>query len=261
MNVKEYKEPIYDDRVKSTIKGLLEGKSREELAVEFGLASWKSLDIYMRRKGFAWDSDNNTYTPSTTKVDKILEEVASSIPVKAEQIIRKFQQLEKDADPRTIAKDMGFDSHREMAEYMERKGLVWDSDEGNYIEKLKKKSAEYTSSTVPSLTVKKNSTSKVHESESDILHQYLPLLQILQENKDRLLDLLMPSSSGHIPKYAVPGVPKTKSIYMSDLLARLVAEFSESKNLSQREIVEAAIVEYLERYGYKIEVEKLLKKK
>ncbi len=71
----------------------------------------------------------------------------------------------------------------------------------------------------------------------------------------------MLNAEGHIPKYAVPRVPKTKSIYMSNLLARLVTEYSESKNLSQREIVEAALVEYLKRYGYQLEIEKLLAKK
>ena len=104
-------------------------------------------------------------------------------------------------------------------------------------------------------------SSRKQEDYLDLLITYLPLLQMLSENKDRLLDLLMPNSEGNIPKYAVPGIPKTKSIYMSDLLARLVTEFSESKNLSQREVVETALIEYLKRYGYQMEVEKLLAKK
>ncbi len=104
-------------------------------------------------------------------------------------------------------------------------------------------------------------SSRKQEDYLDLLITYLPLLQMLSENKDRLLDLLMPNSEGNIPKYAVPGIPKTKNIYMSDLLARLVTEFSESKNLSQREVVETALIEYLKRYGYQMEVEKLLAKK
>lgn len=261
-------EPIYTDRINATIRGLIEGKTRDELAEEFGLASWKSLDIYMRRKGFSWDSDTNTYNPITTKTDKLLKEVSSNIPVKAEQIIRKFQQVGKDIDPRVIAKDMGFDDHREMAEYMEQKGLVWNSSEGNYIEKLKISSnGNATRDDVKISTTNKasplNSRKEMEllqEDEIETLLQYLPLMKILSENKERLLDLLMPSSTGNIPKYAVPGVPKTKSIYMSELLARLVTEFSSSKNLSQREIVEAAVIEYLRRYGYQLEVEKLLSK-
>lgn len=271
MIAKELQEPIYDERVNATLKGLLEGKSRDDLSEEFGLSSWKSLDIYMRRKGFAWDSERQTYIPATSKVDKILEEVASGVPVKAQQIIRKFEQYGKDADPKSIAKEMGFANHREMAEYMESKGLAWDSDKGNYVEFFKQPVSPGTghgdSDGSASRKVLQMPLSKPMpvqgelDGELEKLLSFLPMLQLLAENKDRLLDLLMPSSEGHIPKYAIPGVPKTKSIYMSDLLARLVAEFSDTKNLSQREIVEAALVEYLKRYGFQYEVEKLLAKK
>ncbi len=281
------KEPIYDERVNATIKGLIEGKSREELAEGFGLGSWKSLDIYMRRKGFSWDGDSNTYNPTVAKTEKILDEVASRIPVKAEQILKKFQLHGKDADPRTIARDMGFDDHRQMAEYMERKGLTWDSETGNYKEKFLKTNIneEETHSTeknsrkdsgeksaIGALDSSRTSASTVSSDHIELhleecneinskIHQYLPLLKLLSENRDRLLELLMPEAKGYLPKYAVPGVPKTKSIYMSDLLARLVSEFSVAKNLSQREVVEASLIEYLRRYGYNLEVEKLLGKR
>jgi hypothetical protein len=35
-----------------------------------------------------------------------------------------------------------------------------------------------------------------------------------------------------------------------------MGEFSREKNVTQREIVEAALVEYLQKYGFKQEVEK-----
>lgn len=260
MSQDSVQEPIYDERVKKTIKGLLEGRSREELAEEFKLSSWKSLDIYMRRKGFSWDGENKRYIPTNNKTDNILEELASDIPVKAEQIIRKFE-LRTDIDPRELAKDMGFDSHREMAEYMEQKGLIWNSELGNYEKGTAVQEPVEVEKEPPLSTEREMPVLNGHsDSRLELLLHHLPLLQMLSENKDRLLDLLMPNSEGHIPKYAVPGVPKTKSIYMSDKLARLVTEFSESKNLSQREIVEAAMIEYLKRYGYQLEVERLLEK-
>ena len=60
-------------------------------------------------------------------------------------------------------------------------------------------------------------------------------------------------------RYAVPGLVRTKAIYMSDMIARLTAEFSKEKNVTQREIVEAALVEYLQKYGFKNEIETLLR--
>ena len=97
--------------------------------------------------------------------------------------------------------------------------------------------------------------------ELDQLLRYLPLLKMLGDNKDKLLDLIVVDSKGIIPKYAVPGTPKTKSVYMSDLLSRLMAEFCTSKNLSQRDVVEGSIIDYLKRHGYKQEVDKLLSKR
>ena len=81
----------YDERVNTTLGGLMEGKTREVLAEGFGLGGWKSLDIYMRRKGFVWDGSNNTYIPATNKADTILEELSSNTPIKAEMIIKRFR--------------------------------------------------------------------------------------------------------------------------------------------------------------------------
>lgn len=49
---------------------------------------------------------------------------------------------------------------------------------------------------------------------------------------------------GKIPRYAVPGIVRTKAIYMSDMIAKLTGEFSEEKNVTQREIMKAALIEY-----------------
>ncbi len=255
------REAVYDDRVTATLQGLAAGKSREELAQEFGLSSWKSLDIYLRRKGFVWDRKQLTYLPATSKIGKLQKQAASIIPVKADRIIRLFAK--KDADPKAIAQEMGFSSHRELAQYMEQKGLQWDSEKKNYVEQQHKVKAAETSdsSTVDQKVVNLPlKTDHAKDSTTQIL-SYLPLLQLLEQNQDRLLELLLPTAEGNIPKYAVPGVPKTKSIYMSELLSRLVTDFSQTKNLSQRDVVEAALVEYLKRYGYGQEVEILLQRK
>ena len=45
---------------------------------------------------------------------------------------------------------------------------------------------------------------------------------------------------------------------MSDKLANAVGDFSKEKNVTQREIMETALVEYLQKYGFKQEVEALL---
>jgi hypothetical protein len=46
---------------------------------------------------------------------------------------------------------------------------------------------------------------------------------------------------------------------MSDMIARLAEEFSKEKNVTQREIMEAALIEFLQKYGFKREINSLLK--
>ena len=57
----------------------------------------------------------------------------------------------------------------------------------------------------------------------------------------------------------MPGLVRTKAIYMGDMIARIAAEFSKEKNVTQREVMEGALIEYLQKYGFKREVESLLK--
>lgn len=61
------------------------------------------------------------------------------------------------------------------------------------------------------------------------------------------------------PRYAVPGEVRTKAIYMSDVIAKLAGEFSREKKVALREVMEGALVEYLMKYGFKREVEMLLR--
>lgn len=62
-----------------------------------------------------------------------------------------------------------------------------------------------------------------------------------------------------VPQYTVSGVTRNKSVAISDMLSSLVAQFGEAKNLIQKQIYEAALVEYLKRYGFANEVERLLR--
>ena len=100
--------------------------------VDVDLTNWRSLDTYMRRKGFTWDSSNQTYVPATTRIDTILEELSSNTPIKAEMIIKRFEEMGDDSDPRAIATEFGFHDHHELGEYMESKQLFWNSETNNY---------------------------------------------------------------------------------------------------------------------------------
>lgn len=55
--------PMQNERVHHIIKRLAGGMSRESLAVELKYITYKSLDIFMRRKGYRYDSHVKNYVP------------------------------------------------------------------------------------------------------------------------------------------------------------------------------------------------------
>ena len=78
---------------------------------------------------------------------------------------------------------------------------------------------------------------------------------MLQKNKEKLVDMLIPQSdAGTIPRYALPGVVVTKSVHMVNPLDMMVRDFSREKNVSQRDIFAAALLEFFRKYGNIINV-------
>lgn len=45
---------------------------------------------------------------------------------------------------------------------------------------------------------------------------------------------------------------------MSDMVAKLAVEFCKEKKVALKEVMEGALVEYLKKYGFQREVERLL---
>jgi hypothetical protein len=249
---------IYSNKESFILNNLAKGKTREEIATLLGYKTWRSLDIYMRRTGAKWDSDQNTYVPLEKKngnckiydIEKIIENAEPKIA----NIISRFTK--ENADPLQIAKDCGFSDHRALSSYMKSKGYQWSVEINNYIdtpihlisEKTEEKEEE------------NDYTENTHANEENInIQKYLALLELLYKNKEKFIDMVgAESQPGTIPRYTVPGITRTKSFYMSDRLSRLVTEFSETRNISQKEIIEAAIIEFLRNHSYKEEIDQLL---
>lgn len=250
----------YDD--KYILKRLMEGLSREELALELEHKSYRTLDMYMRRRGYRWDSNKHIYV---LKPDLNVMSVPSSSTSKVERILSLFKA---GIDPKEIAKRAGMKDHRAMATYMKSKGYIWSSEKQTYI--LQKgeipikndinkivdtKNISALGSEKPAEEAKSFSVEKYPKIER--LEKLLPMLEMLDRNRDKLVHLLALNEGGTIPRYVVGGVTITKSLCMSHPLAELVKEFSKEKNISQKEIFEVAIIEFLKKYGYENEINSL----
>lgn len=156
-------------------------------------------------------------------------------------------------DPKLIAKQEGFRDHKEMAEYMTTKGYEWNAYKSNYIKIVGKVVEDKTADEVIKETV---STQSLPTD----LDEYIPFIRFLYEKRDDIYQLISGTKEdGTIPRYVVLGLVRTKAVYISDMVAKLTGEFSKEKNITQKEIVEGALIEYLQKYGFKREVETLLK--
>ncbi|RAP29623.1 hypothetical protein C2W64_03273 [Brevibacillus laterosporus] len=267
MELSTEKKPIYDERVNEILRGLVEGKSRDSLAQELGHKNYKTLDIYMRRKNFIWDRDKQTYVPAHNRIEKwdSSKDLVSSSKIST--IISLFQK--EGADAKTIAKRLGFNDHRDLATYMKSKGYKWSSDKKNYEKMTGRFPEETLSVSLPATMQTEESSVEAPESSQSALkanridkgqiEAYLPILELLERNRDRLIDLIVPGSeSGKVPRYAVPGIFVTKSVHMTNTLDQMVREYSKEKNISQRDIFAVALIEFFQRYGYEREIETLL---
>lgn len=258
MIVKETEQPIYDDRVYEILRGLASGKKRENLADEFGHKTWKTIDMYMRRRHFEWDSEGQTYAPKKVEVKELLTDTS-----KASKVVLL---LGKEVDIRKTAQRLGFKDHHDLAEYMDSKGYKWNTEEKNFVKvtgKMEDPPVEKEGNKQTILTELHNNTPTSSEAtDSEIPHefqQYLPLLQMIDQHKEGLLDLIVPNNdTRQMPRYVVPGIAKTKTVQMLSTLDQLCIDYSNEFSISQRAIFEVAIIEFFRKYGYKQEIDRLL---
>ncbi|MGG3887329.1 hypothetical protein [Brevibacillus panacihumi] len=243
--------PAYDDRVNKILSGLAAGQSRDQLAEDLGYKDYKGLNMYMNRQNYKWDPTRKNYFPANEKSDRQLDEVAKAAEGRVARIL---SMLKKGMETKEIAKQLRFTDHREMAVYMKEKGYTWNDEEGTYV---------FTSVQVeePEQTIQENlSIGSQLLGPSIGLERYLPLLDLLDRHKERLLSTLLSEQlvADQIPRYIVRGVHVTKSVHMAYGLDQLVKEFSQETNVSQKEIFEVALIEFFKKYGYQKEIQTLV---
>lgn len=122
--------PVYNDKVNHILE-LLKYKTRDEVAAELNYKKWKSLDMYMRRKNFGYDSQKGQYFPRQTRVEKLSQDPKSYAPTRVVEVMKAFE--DETADPQLVAKQAELKSHREMAEFMKKKGYEWNAYKNNYV--------------------------------------------------------------------------------------------------------------------------------
>lgn len=247
------------ERVGLIMEGLAQGQTREEIAERIGYSTWKSLDIYMRRQGHVWDKLNGIYTIAMPEVPAEENKATYEAGITPEEVVNIFKMGFSDA--REVAKRAGFPGHKEMGTYMRSQGYIWSAEDLNYIKKRTTTSGvRPTNNSIENNEVPGRPTNHQETGVYSIdLERYRNLLDFLEKSRNKLIKLLDSStSSDQVRVYNITGPAKTKSVFLSDSLSELMMTFCKHHNLSQRKGYEAALAEYLSKYGLEEEVEKLL---
>lgn len=248
----------FDEQENNILKEISEGNNRKDLYKKYGYSSIRTMDAFFRRRGFI--VKNGQYIKRDEYRNNALNQISGEIPFRAQMIADKFKKDGVLANPSDIAKTFGFKDYTEMNTYMRNNNMFYNSNTKTY-EPHNIKQAAATPTLPEPASISSTSLVAKDENEEES-SKYYSLLNYLYENKERLIELCTPGLSENAPqRYLIPGGKKVKSIYLSKALSAVLDDFSHSKNITIREIVEGAIIEYLMKYGYRPEVEILLSQK
>ncbi len=215
---------------------LLSGASREQLAKLYGHKSWKTVDMFMRRKNYTWNGDKQVYEINAKRPRNDDFDEGQAEPKRVRQILKSFKEGK---DAKKIASELGFKNHLVLAEFMRGKGYQWDHKTLSY---------ELNEGDISDPEV-------IEEVDNSITYTDDPeAVSFIMENKDSIMRLLGQDSSKELPRYRVKGPYISKSFQLSLNLDKLLKDFCEDYNITQREIFEIGLVETLKRYGYEAEI-------
>lgn len=233
-----------DEKIKTTLALLAQGKSKQEITEHFGHKGWFTIDQYFRRRGFRWNG--NTFVPEEADTPSAAED-ARFLNNKAGQIIRQLSQSH--ANIRQVALKHGFATVDEMGDYMKGHGFVWNSEQENYVysESVGKKQRD-------TLTA----ASQVASQPIEGLEDYQQLLVYLLSRKEKLFTLLDTENEGTLPRYKFRGAKANKTLGFPTSLMTLLSDFSKEYNVKQRDIIEVALAEFFRKYGYEEQLNSVL---
>lgn len=235
---------INDEKMYLVQKLLKEGKPKFKAARAIGYQGVDGLDRYAKNMGYTWNVSIKNYE---------LADSADTIDNPSERIIKVLSMVEKGINLNDIAKYFRMKSSEELANYMKSKGYIWDIEQDNYI---KKSTLIHDNDDIGNNQEGYESANAVHngEEENDV-----DIIKLLQANRGKLIEILSTKSYKVIPRYLLKGMPVTKGFFISVEIDRLIKDFSREKNILQKDIIQTALIEFFQKYGFEQEVNAVLK--
>lgn len=243
---------VFDRQANQILEMLEQGMNKNDIAKALGYSNPLSIDNYMRRRNFSWDSREKNFVPAAERYSAAAKN--NVVPLrgtsKVDLIISLFDQ--GDLNVKDIAKQLGFETNKELSKFMKSKGYLWDPIERNYVVGLTSDVA-IEPSTTPTTSPSPNAAM------NELLKNLLPLLNGVNLNNQVLdKEQIENYQSSNLPRYTIAGRYTTKGMRMAIAMDDLIRKYCLDRNLSQREILEVALIEFFRKYGYRTEVDRII---
>ena len=228
---------------------LASGNTRPQVAKQLGYTDVSCLYRYASSHDLKWSHEKKNYE-ATGNNGKPIEAVKPPEDNPTGKEANIISMLERGIDGREIAKKLRFATYQAMADYMKNRGYVWSEFKNNYV-KQPKEIKQQPKVEEPKVEKKPDTNS---------FGKYDEMLKMMYENIDRLKELFSVQNEPEtIPRYILSGHPVYKTIGIIDPLHNLIKEFCRERNMTQKELFEVAVIEFLKKYGYQNEVKANLK--
>jgi hypothetical protein len=229
-----------DEKMYLVQKLLREGKAKFQVARAVGYQGVDGLDRYAKSIGYVWNLSTKNYELKDSAQPNNRENPT-------ERILKIMSMVEKGLNLNDIAKYFRLPDAQALAEYMKGKGYLWDVEKNNYVKKSLIMADEPESKLV-------DPRMWIEDEDNEI-----DLMTLLESNKGRLKELLAYKTQRTIPRYLVKGIMVTKSFYLSIEIDKLLKDFSNRKDIPQKDIIQTALIKFFRKYGFDEEAGFLLK--
>ena len=239
---------VFLSQLKSGLERDIEkGMTREQVAKKYGYENVRSMDQLMRRRGYK--VCDGKYVKEEKKRELC---VVSPRSEKLMNALNAITQSGGSINEKQLER-WGFDTRQQLNDFMKEEGIKYDPI--NQLYHIVTKEQE----------VSKENYQTIQETKIPVLPEtpekvedYLPFLEFLYDNKAIFDDMVKDKAENKPPVLNIPGKCHQKTFHINSNLACLINQFADAHGIKYKNVVEAAVIQYLEKYGYEDKVAQIL---
>lgn len=244
------------DKKITEILAALKEMNIEEVAEMFDYKSVKVLKSIMYRYNYNWNSSENSFVKK-----KIENKTETHMPIASTLCGKIILILSKNKGSlQETLKVTRFKTVPELAKHMSEQNYKWDGSLKNYVQSATIKYVKVDELKKIDATIPINKQVRQENQENGDINKLdrEKCLSFVRNNFEQIKLLVLEVSDPNImPRYCVPGINITKSLYMVNTVADLISKYSCEKNISQKDLAEIAFIEFFKKYGYQNEIKEM----